>query len=467
MTISFHGAAGCVTGSKHLLTLANGKSILLDCGLFQGMGKETFNLNSQWGFEPSQVSLLILSHAHIDHSGLIPKLVKDGFKGIIYCTPATKDLATILMEDSAKIQQEDARFANKRRQALNLPLLANPLYDVEHAKKAITQFNTIEYNIWQKIDDDITLKFTDAGHILGSACVHLNVTENSTTKQITFSGDVGRYRNIILKQPETFSQANIIIMESTYGDGLHAEAYDAPNALLNFIEDTCIVKQGKLIIPAFSVGRTQEILYAINNLKLQGKIKNIPVYVDSPMSEKATEVLKKYPNYFNDVLKKVYQSDDDPFNFEGLQFIESSQDSKLLNYNPTPCVIISSSGMADAGRVKHHINNSIENSKNTILLAGYCEPKSLGGQLAAGKKEVRIFGQMKQVNATVGKLKSMSAHGDKNDLVTWLHCQNANLIEKIFLVHGEPDVQLKFIDTLNNAGHKYIIIPQLHQSFEV
>jgi metallo-beta-lactamase family protein len=423
MTITFHGAAGCVTGSKHLIKLQNGQQILLDCGLFQGMGKETEDYNRNWGFDPKAIQLMILSHAHIDHSGLLPRLVKDGFEGSIYCTPGTLDLASILLEDSAVIQRDDAKFSNKRRKRLGQPLI-EPFYDIADAKKAINQLTPIEYGKWHTINENVSVYFTDAGHIIGSACVHLKIIENGQTKHITFSGDVGRFRDVILKEPETFPQADVILMESTYGDKIHEDSFSSPEALLHFIEETCVKKQGKLIIPAFSVGRTQELLYALNCLEEAGKLPNVPVYVDSPLSSKATQVLKKYPQYFNDALKKVYENDEDPFGFKGLKFIESADESKLLNFNNNPCIIISSSGMADAGRVKHHISHNIENSNNTILLAGYCEPRSLGGQLQSGKKEVKIFGEMHQVNANIGRLKSMSAHGDVNDLIHWLDCQD-------------------------------------------
>ncbi|MCF8341182.1 MAG: MBL fold metallo-hydrolase [Chitinophagaceae bacterium] len=461
MKIAFHGAARCVTGSKHLLTLINGKKILLDCGMFQGMGQETDSLNRNWGFNPSDLTVVVLSHAHIDHSGLLPKLVKDGFKGKIYCTPATKELATVLMEDSAGIQEGDIRYVNKKRAAKGLPFL-QPMYTTEDAIEAANQFVAIDYNTWQKIEEGVELQFTDAGHIIGSAAVHLRVQENGNTKKITFSGDVGRYRDIILKSPQTFEQSDVIIIESTYGNSLHDFHLAAPDLLLEWIEKTCITKKGKLIIPAFSVGRTQEILFALNQLELERRLPKLDYFVDSPLSIKATEIVKKYPKYFNQFIQKVLESDADPFAFEGLQYVQTREESKKINYRNEPCVIISSSGMAEAGRVKHHISNAIENSRNSILMSGYCEPHSLGGRLISGAKEVRIFGVEHEVHAEIGAIRSMSAHGDYDDLCQFLACQNPNLVEQLFLVHGEFDVQQDFKSRLIHKGFKNVVIPELH-----
>jgi metallo-beta-lactamase family protein len=461
MKIAFHGAARCVTGSKHLLTLINGKKILLDCGMFQGMGQETDSLNRNWGFNPSELTVVVLSHAHIDHSGLLPKLVKDGFKGKIYCTPATKELATVLMEDSAGIQEGDIRYVNKKRAAKGLPFL-QPMYTIDDAMEAANQFVAIDYNMWQKIEEDVELQFTDAGHIIGSAAVHLRVQENGSTKKITFSGDVGRYRDIILKSPQTFEQSDVIIIESTYGNSLHDFHLAAPDLLLEWIEKTCITKKGKLIIPAFSVGRTQEILFALNQLELERRLPKLDYFVDSPLSIKATEIVKKYPKYFNQFIQKVLESDADPFAFEGLQYVQTREESKKINYRNEPCVIISSSGMAEAGRVKHHISNAIENSRNSILMSGYCEPHSLGGRLISGAKEVRIFGVEHEVHAEIGAIRSMSAHGDYDDLCQFLACQNPNLVEQLFLVHGEYDVQQDFKNRLIHKGFKNVVIPELH-----
>lgn len=461
MKIAFHGAARTVTGSKHLLTLVNGKKYLLDCGMFQGMGKETDAMNRVWGFEPEEVEALILSHAHIDHSGLIPKLVKDGFNGKIYCTPATKELTAVLLEDSAGIQESDVKYENKRRVQEGLPYLL-PLYTTEDAITAIDHFVTIEYGLWFKIDDNIELMYTDAGHIIGSAAVHLKITENGITRRLTFSGDVGRYRDVILKSPEEYSQAEIILLESTYGNKLHDITTTTPDQLLQWIEKACLQKKGKLIIPAFSVGRTQEILFALNQLELERRLPELDYFVDSPLSVEATQIVKRYPQYFNKTIQKILLSDNDPFGFKGLKFIKTVDESKMLNFRNGPFVIISASGMADAGRVKHHISNNIESSRNTILFSGYCEPRSLGGKLIAGRKEVNIFGVAHEVHAEIGSIRSMSAHGDYEDLSQFLACQDPSQVKRLFLVHGEYEVQQAFRERLMRKGFNDVEIPELH-----
>jgi metallo-beta-lactamase family protein len=463
MKISFHGAAGCVTGSKHIVHLKNGKKILLDCGMFQGMGSETYQLNASFGFDPATIDVMILSHAHIDHSGLIPRLVKQGFKGKIYCTPATKELTAIMLEDSAQIQENDVKTANKRRILQKLPLF-EPLYTKADALAAMSQFVEIEYNKNFTVLDSVACIFTDTGHIIGSAAVHLTITENNLTRKLTFSGDLGRYRDVILKSPQDFDQADFIIMESTYGNSLHNAQVDTPELLLSWIQKTCIEKKGKLIIPAFSVGRTQELLYALSTLENEGRLPKLDYFVDSPMSEDATQVLKNYPQYFNNTLQKVIKAGDtDPFHFNGLQFVQSADQSKLLNFRKEPCVIISASGMADAGRVKHHISNNIENSRNTILLVGYCEPNSLGGRLKLKPDDVMIFGLPHQVNAEIGEMRSMSAHGDYEDMCQWLACQDPKLVDKLFLVHGEPEVQEHFKSRLLKKGFRDIRLPEMHE----
>lgn len=461
MKIAFHGAARTVTGSKHLITLQNGKHILLDCGLFQGMGRDTDTLNSHFGFNPATVDYLILSHAHIDHCGLIPKLVKDGFQGRIFSTPATKELGGILLEDSAEIQRDDTRFINKRRAKQGLPPY-EALYDLEDAAKALEMFETVEYGEWATIEEGLSFMYTDAGHIIGSAAVHLRITENGKTTCISFSGDVGRYNDAILRSPDTFPQADYIILESTYGNKLHDEVHGVPDAMLHWIEKTCIEKKGKLIIPAFSVGRTQELLYALNQLEIENRLPAVPVYVDSPLSREATAVLKNYPQNFNKRIKKIMLSDEDPFDFKGLKFIKTVDESKALNEMGQPCVIISASGMADAGRVKHHIMNNISDKKNTILMVGYCEPHSLGGRLMNGAKEVKIFGEQYRVDAEVGQMRSMSAHGDYDDLCQFLACQQPALVQTLFLVHGEYEVQQDFAGRLLRKGFKEVMIPEMH-----
>lgn len=466
MKISFHGAARTVTGSKHVIHLDNGKKILLDCGMFQGMGKETDVLNRHFGFDVASIDAVVLSHAHIDHSGLLPALVKQGYLRKIFCTPPTKDLATLLLEDSAGIQASDMKFLNKRRLQEGKPLL-EPLYSEQDALAATALFEPRSYHEWFEVIPGVTCMYTDAGHIIGSACVHLRITENGQTTALTFSGDIGRYEDAILKSPETFPQADYIVMESTYGNSLHNNVVSSVDTLLQWITHTCMQKKGKLIIPAFSVGRTQEILYFLNQLELEKRLPPVAFYVDSPLSYEATQVVKSHPESYNPTLRKVLEKDEDPFHFNGLHFVRSAEESKLLNYKKEPCVIISASGMADAGRVKHHISNNIQNSHNTILMVGYCEPRSLGGRLKNRPREVKIFGLWHEVHAEIGEMRSMSAHADYEDMLQWLSCQNPEAVHRLFLVHGEYEVQQQFAERLRRKGYRQVVIPDQHEIFDL
>jgi metallo-beta-lactamase family protein len=466
MNIAFHGAAQTVTGSKHLITLKDDTKILFDCGMFQGMGDETDDLNDYFGFKPSSVSYLVLSHAHIDHCGLIPRLVAEGFKGDIICTPPTMDLCRILLADSAKIQMQDAEFSNKNRRRNGLPL-QEPLYTDDDVMESLRLFKIAEYNEEYEITPRLKLKFTDAGHIIGSAAVHLSILEDGKYTRITFSGDVGRYDDLLLKSPQVYDQADYILLESTYGDSLHKDLEPIEDMLREVIHQTCMIKGGKVIIPAFSVGRTQELLYALNALELHGLLPDVAYYVDSPLSEKATQVLKDHPDVYNNKVQEVMKVDSDVFQFKGLKFIQTVEESKALNDDPRPCVIISSSGMAEAGRVKHHIRNNIGNQKNTILMVGYCEPRSLGGRLLAGSPVVRIFGEEFDVRAEVRSIKSMSAHGDYEDLLKFLSCQDPAQVKKVFLVHGEYETQAVFRNKIIEKGFINVDIPDLHHSEEL
>ncbi len=464
MKIAFHGAARTVTGSKHLLTLNSGTKILLDCGLFQGLGKETDVLNADFGFDAASVDYLILSHAHIDHSGLIPRLVKQGFKGKIFCTPATKDLTEILLEDSAQIQRDDTKFMNKRRAKQGLPPF-EPLYDLDDAQNVFPLMQTALYNQWATVCSEAEVMFTDAGHIIGSAAVHLRLKENNKIIHLTFSGDVGRYGDVILCSPHTFPQADYIVIESTYGDKIHDLFSDTQNIFHDWIIKTCVDKKGKLIIPSFSVGRTQELLYFLNEMFNTNRLPKVPVFVDSPLSMEATQVVKSHPENFNSTIKKLLETDSDPFDFPGLKFIKSVDESKALNDLHQPCIIISASGMADAGRIKHHIANNIDDKRNTILLVGYCEPHSLGGKLMNGAKEVKIYGELFKVVSEIGTMRSMSAHGDYNDLCQFLSCQDPTLVKTLFIVHGEEEVQLEFQKRLEKKNFKDVRVPHLHEEF--
>jgi metallo-beta-lactamase family protein len=464
MKISFHGAARTVTGSKHLVHLDNGKNFLLDCGLFQGMGRDTDAYNAEFGFDAKTVDFVILSHAHIDHTGLLPKLAAEGFRGKIYCTPATKALTEILLEDSAMIQRDDAKFKNKRLAREGMPQV-EPLYTMDDVNLLLPMLQSVEYDKPYTISEQVELLFTEAGHIIGSAAVNLKIKENNTIQTLTFSGDIGRYRDLILRSPATFPTADFILIESTYGDKLHDLIHSTPDDLLKWIELTCVQQKGNLIIPAFSVGRTQEILFELNQLSIEKRLPHIPVYVDSPLSIEATEMLKKFPKYYNKKIQRILEVDDDPFDFEGLRYIKSVQESKALNEDMHPKVIISASGMADAGRVKHHIKNNISSEKNTILIVGYCEPRSLGGRLMNGATEVRIYGEPFEVRCKIGVIQSMSAHGDYEDLMQFLACQNPETVKQVYIVHGEPAVQDHFAERLKKKGFKDVVVPELHETY--
>lgn len=466
MKISFHGAARTVTGSKHLIELNSGKKILLDCGMFQGMGKETIQLNKEWGFDPAEIDYVIISHAHIDHTGLLPKLVKDGYKGKIFCTPATANLAKLLLVDSAHIQESDVTHINKQRKSENRPL-EEPLYTEEDAVKVFPMFETIPYNESYRIDKGIELLYTDCGHILGSAAINLVIKEDGTEKTLTFSGDIGRYNDMILRAPVDFPQADYIIMESTYGDRLHELATMASDKLLRHIVETCLERKGNLVIPAFSLGRTQEILYLLNRLDLERRLPPVDYYVDSPLSISVTELIKRYPDYFNRDVRKLLRQDDDVFAFPGLQYISTVEESKGLSEKKEPCVIISASGMAEAGRVKHHIANNVAGSRNTILMTGYCEPMSLGGRLKKHPEEIKIFGVAYPVRAHIDEISSLSAHGDYHDMLQWLSCQDPQEVKKLFLVHGEYDVQIAFRDKIIAKGFREVEIPSLHETVKL
>ena len=465
MQIQFIGAAKEVTGSKHLITTSKGLKILLDCGMFQGKGMETDAMNRNLGFEPSEIDYLILSHAHIDHSGLIPFIHKLGFSGTVICTPATRDLCAIMLADSGKIQEYDTFINNKKRALQNLPPL-EPLYSLDDAHACMSNFISVPYHKEFSIENDITVLFTDTGHILGSSAVNLSIREGKKIHKLCYTGDIGRFSKRILKDPEAFPQADFIITESTYGDRLHEKIHDAEMQLLKIVIDTCTKKKGKLIIPSFSVGRTQEIVYALDRLKNQKLLPDIDVYVDSPLSTDATNIMRLHTECFNDEMMEYIKKDPDPFGFKNLHYIQTVDQSKALNNNHKPCIIISASGMMEAGRVKHHLANNIENPKTTVLVVGYCAPTTLGAKISRGDKMVSIFGQRYNVKADVEHLESYSAHGDYNEMINFLSCQNTKKVKKVFLVHGEEKVQQNYAQHLRNAGFKNIEIPDSGSVFK-
>jgi metallo-beta-lactamase family protein len=466
MNITFYGAARNVTGSKHLIETASGKKILLDCGFFQNRGKDNDRLNRSFNFDPQQIDLMILSHAHIDHSGNIPNLVKQGFNKTIFTTQATIDLCEVMLADSAYIQSGDIEYVNRRRKRNGQSTL-EAIYEIEDVEKAMKLFAPVSVNKRFHYDDEIAFEFTDAGHILGSVSVHVYITEKGNTKQITFSGDVGRFNDLILKAPAPFSQADYILCESTYGNKLHDQSTDARQKLLQIVNKTCVDQKGKLIIPAFSLGRTQEIIYTLDRFKTENKLPSIPVFVDSPLAIDATNIMRKHSEFFNADLVNYLHYDDDPFGFSNLKYVRKVEESKKINDLKGPCIIISASGMIEAGRIKHHIKNNINDSRNTILIVGYCTPESIGGHLMRGDKIIKIFGNEYPVKANVEVISSFSAHADYLELIKYLSCQDISAVKKLFLVHGEYEVQKEFKDKLIEAGFKNVEIPEELQSFKL
>ncbi len=465
MKLKFLGAAREVTGSKHLVITKKGKRILLDCGMFQGKGLDTDTMNRKLGFNPRELDHVILTHAHIDHSGLIPYLYKMGFRGSVVCTNATRDLCSIMLADSGHIHEHDTHTFNKKRARQGLPPVES-IYDKADAIACMELFIGVPYDRKFRIDENITLKFTNTGHLLGSGVVSLQINEGDRILRLAYTGDIGRPSNRILAHPRPFPQADILIAESTYGDRLHQDTGESEKELLNILYQTCLEKKGKLIIPSFSIGRTQEIVYSLNNYYNEGRLPRIDIYVDSPLAVNATDIFRLHPECFNEDVLEVMERDPDPFGFNRLFYITSKEDSKKLNHIDKPCVIISASGMMEAGRVKHHLANSISNPANTILAVGYCAPSTLGARILRGDKEVSIHGNIYPVNADIKKIESFSGHGDYREMISYLDCQDKEQLKMTFLVHGEYEVQEKYKTYLESAGFNNIQIPAAGEEFE-
>lgn len=469
MKIKFCGAAGTVTGSSYLLTLDDGTKILLDCGLYQGHEEEFENYNLKWSFNPAEIDLMILSHAHIDHSGRIPKLVRDGFDGEIYCTSATRDLCAIMLQDSAIIQERDAEYKKERlaRKGHKSDHI-EPLYVLEDAIRSMGHFVSSGYNRWIKIRNGISVIFKDSGHILGSASVTLKIDrEGQEPMMFGFTGDIGRPNRPILKDPQTMPDVDYLICESTYGGVKHDLASSDLENLLRVIRDTCINRRGNLIIPAFSVGRTQEIVYMLDQLENEGKLPHIKVFVDSPMAVNATDIFMMHPECFDDQVNRYMASDPNPFGFNGLSYVRDVEASKAINDYNDPCIIVSASGMMNAGRVKHHLRNNLSDPDCTVLVVGYCASGTLGAHLRNGEKTVFIFGKEIEVRARIEIMDSFSAHGDEGEMIDFLEPLDKKKLKQIFLVHGETEKRQLFKEALERSGHRHIILPSLKESFDL
>lgn len=468
IAITFHGAAGTVTGSKHLLDLPNGKRLLLDCGMFQGEGPDSDAKNRRFGFDPRSIDALVLSHAHIDHSGLIPRLVAEGFRGPIHATPATRDLCTIMLEDSARIQESDFRFDAKRAKQQGRAMeQVGPLYTVADAQAAMALFQVHGYEEDFSVLEGVTVRFTDAGHILGSACVNLRIDTPEGPRRITFSGDVGRYVDRLLPDPAPFPQADVILSESTYGDRDHPPVQEVHDAFLRHVQRVCVEQKGKLLIPAFSIGKTQEILYTLNHLYNEGRLPRVPVFVDSPLSISATAIYRDHSMLLQDDVRAQLAADPDLFGFPGVEFVREAERSKQLNERHEPCIIIAASGMMEAGRIRHHLRHALPDARNALLVVGFCAPGTLGAELLERPSEVRIFGDRIPVRASILRMESYSAHADRTELARWIGGQDPTKVERLFLVHGIPSSLAGLRDRYASMGFGDITIPRQGERAEL
>lgn len=463
MKLSFYGATRTTTGSKHLLEV-NGRRVLLECGMFQGRRKKALEYNSKLPFDPASVDALLLSHAHIDHSGLIPVLGNQGFAGPIYATAATVDLCEIMLLDSAHIQEQDAAFVSKKRAKKGEPPVT-PLYTEADAESCLAQFRAVDYRRAVEVTEGVTATWLDAGHILGSSMIVLDIQENGTSSRLVFSGDLGRPGHDILRDPEHPQDVDYLLVESTYGNRRHEPVGDVNEQVCRMIART-IDRQGKIVIPAFSVGRTQRLLEALHQLMMEGCIPPIPIYVDSPLSSRATEVFRRHPECFNHKFYEVMLNENNPFSMTNLTYTTSVAESMALNDHDGPMIIISASGMAEAGRIRHHIKNTIGDGRNLILIVGWCAPHTLGSRLASGHKEVRIFGEPYPVRAAVETIDAFSGHADQDELQAWVS-QVSGPLRGIRIVHGEAEPALAFGETLRGMHPRSdIAVPEFGDSVE-
>ncbi len=467
MKLTFHGAAQAVTGSMHLFEV-NGHRLLLDCGLYQGSRAETYERNLHFPFDPASIEVVILSHAHIDHSGNLPNLVKSGFTGAIWATPATRDLCVSMLQDSGHIQENDVEFVNKRRARAGEPPVA-PLYTRADALASIANFVTVGYGRPVQVAPGVMLTFFDAGHILGSAIVQLDYQEDGQPRRLIFSGDLGRRGLAILRDPTLLDAADDVIMESTYGDRLHQSPAEAQERLAAIIRQT-FRQRGKIIVPAFAVGRTQEMVHALYRLNEEGDIPNLPVYVDSPLAINITEVFRLHPECYDAETRQLLdraEAGSGPFGFKNLHYVRDVKDSKSLNFLRESAIIISASGMAETGRILHHLRHNVGERANTILFVGFQAENTLGRRLLDGVSPVRIYGEAHTVHARIERIEGYSAHADRKDLLDWIaHLDQARL-RRVFLVHGEPEAAEALATGLRQQGVKEVTVPVLHESFDL
>ena len=465
MRIKFLGAAQTVTGSQHLVSV-NGHNILLECGLFQGKRRQSFERNRNLPFDARRVDCVALSHAHIDHSGNIPSLVRNGFQGSIYCTFATRDLCSAMLRDSAFIQEQDTKYVNKKRARKGQPPV-EPVYTHADAVASLEHFVSVGYDRPLLIAPGVRCTFLDAGHILGSATVLLDVDEDGRRTRLLFTGDLGRCEMPILRDPTPARAVDVLITESTYGNRTHPTHEDAELKLLRLIRETHGVG-GKVIIPAFSVGRTQEIVYSLHRLFLDRKLPDMPIFVDSPLAVNVTEIFRLHPECYDEELRDFISRDrhPDPFGFNRLHYVRNVRDSKALNAREDPAVIISASGMCEAGRIQHHLKHNVEDPRNTVLIVSWQAPHTLGRRLVEKQSTVRIFGEKYHLRARVETINGYSAHADRDELLNWVRPIVKGL-KHAFVVHGEPESCEALAADLRALGVDDVAVPEWKDAFEV
>ncbi|MBN1130248.1 MAG: MBL fold metallo-hydrolase [Chitinispirillaceae bacterium] len=457
MHIQFCGAAQTVTGSQILISV-NGKKILVECGLFQGKRQESYQRNKEFLFDPSGLDAVLLTHSHIDHSGNIPNLVKNGYKGSIYATPATADLCKIMLRDSAYLQLKDIEFIMRRRNNGKHPAV-EPLYSIADVEEAIEAFVPIDYDKPLPVAPGVEAMFRDAGHILGSAGIHLEIKENGRSWRIGFSGDIGRPNMPLTRDPNVLRDLDMLVMETTYGNRQHGDYGDVEEDLCKIIRDTA-AGGGKVIIPSFAVGRTQTLVYVLHKLFNENRLPDMPLFVDSPLACKATDIFKKYPQYLDRQAKRVFiANDEEPFEFARLTYVHTVEESKKINDLRFPCVIISGSGMAEGGRILHHLRNNVENPKNLVLFVGYAAKETLARKMMDGVNPVRIFGEEHKIRCKIRVMDAFSAHADRRSLFDYVDLNTPQRLRHIFLVHGEAEQALPLRDGLRSKGYENVHFP--------
>ncbi|MEK6757069.1 MAG: MBL fold metallo-hydrolase [Bacteroidota bacterium] len=456
MTVQFLGATQTVTGSMHLVSV-NGNRILLDCGLYQGRRAEAFERNKNLPFDASSIDAVILSHAHIDHAGNLPNLVRGGFTGPIYATDATRDLCNVMLYDSAYIQERDVEYVNKQHRKHGGPPV-EPLYTAEEVEQTMAQMVGIGYRQKTQVADGFSITFFDAGHVLGSAVTLTEFQENGMTTRLGFTGDLGRKNMPILKDPEPLGDVDIMVSESTYGARIHEPIAGMEQRLFEVIRRT-IDRGGKVVVPAFSVGKTQEFLYVLFTLNDSGRLPAVPIFVDSPLSVNTTEVFRLHPECFDKETNQYIMQHEDPFGFGRLKYIRSVEDSKRLNNLNEPCIIIASSGMCEAGRILHHLANTIHDPRHTVLIIGYMAEHTLGKRIVERQPVVRIFGETYQLKAEVAILNAFSAHAGQDELVGYIGGMDRKMLKRVFLVHGELQQAEALSTKLGEQGFKNVHIP--------